>query len=140
MRLTTSSRPSCNWRWLGVNSTVRVSGWRCREFSDIPAAGSVNHRTESVEFFQRADDADAAGIVDPILRQRVIDALKRWSLAQKQAAPLSLCGFAETFAGFRLPSNPSGTAMAHGRVDEPVGRSHVLEARTVDDEVRPENV
>ena len=111
-----------------------------REFPDIAATGPVDHGAEGIELLQGPDDADAAGVVDVLLRQAVVDVLERWRFSQEQAAPLGLCGLAQACAGFDLPAILFRAAMAHGCVDEPVGRSHLLEARTVDDEIRPQNV
>ena len=111
-----------------------------RKFPDIPATRSVDHRAEGIELLQRADDADAADVVDTLLGQAIVDVLERGRFSKKQAAPLGLCGTVQGCAGFDRPLIVSRAAMTHGRVDEPVGRSHLLEARTVDDEIWPQNV
>ena len=111
-----------------------------REFPNISATRPVDHRAEGIKLLQRPDDADTVGVVDLLLRQAIVDVLERRRFSQEQPAPLSLCRMAQACAGFGLPVIPSGAAISHGRVDEPVGRSHLLEARTVDDEVRTQNV
>ena len=139
-RATTSSRSSCRRCCSGGEldrQRFRLPG---RELPDIPAAGPVYHRAEGVEFLQRPDEADSARVIDPLLSQSVVDTLKHRRLPQKEAAPLGSCGLVHAGARFALPTIPGGAAMPHGRVDKPIGRGHLFEARTVDHKVRPENV
>ena len=110
------------------------------ELPDVPAARPVDHGAKGIELLQRTDEADSVCIVDPIFRQTIVGVLKRRRLPQEQAAPFGLCSLPQASAGFGLPAIPAPAAMAHGRVNEPVGCGHLLEARPVDDEIRAEHV